>query len=72
MRYKFVQDDDCHWYMIPPEREKEFDEWVINTLTREVCTKEELEKLGINPFISFEGFRIDGPHRYTFENPQEQ
>ncbi len=27
MRYVLVEDDDCHWYIIPKDRIKEWYEW---------------------------------------------
>ena len=27
-RWRFVQDDSCHWYAIPAERDVEFERWV--------------------------------------------
>lgn len=27
MKYRFIQDDDCHWYLIPADKHREFIEW---------------------------------------------
>lgn len=26
-RYRLVQDNDCHWYLIPADKGEEWDEW---------------------------------------------
>lgn len=28
MKYRFMQDDDCHWYLIPADKHQEFGDWV--------------------------------------------
>lgn len=28
MRYLLTQDDDCHWYVIPADKQDEFDDFI--------------------------------------------
>ena len=28
MKYKLTQDNDCHWYIIPTDKQEEWDEWL--------------------------------------------
>jgi hypothetical protein len=59
MRYRMVQDDDCHWYLIPANRSFEFDTW----------RESDDYQAGIEPDWAH---RIDGPHRLTFTDPREE
>lgn len=55
-RWKFVQDDDCHWYLIQAELEDEFNDWVYGEEVSDSAP-------------SFDAFRCDSPEFYTFESP---
>ncbi len=66
VKYKFVQDGDSHWYMILARDLNKFNEWMTNDVVRDVCSKEELIKMGIDPTINFEQWRCDPPQCYTF------
>lgn len=60
MRYKFVQDQDCHWYMIPSKLHPLF-----------VQLEENGEADWYTAFDSkFDEYRIDSPSNYTFERPE--
>jgi len=59
VRYYLMQDEDSHWYLVPQDREDEF-----NTLSENEDEWEAFED-------EFGGCRIDGPHRLTFTDPRE-
>ena len=73
MRYRFVQDDDCHWYSIPANRYKDFQEWLLNFPIYDLMSREELKNQGIR-FSSneFDEYRIDGVEQYSFESPKNE
>jgi hypothetical protein len=52
-----VQDDDCHWYIIPAEKRKEFSAW-IGSSEYEMGRPPEWAKM------------VDGIGNMTFENPK--
>lgn len=62
MRYCFLRDDDCHWYMIPVEKAKLFSQLLVNSLENDdycdFCNE-------------FGEYCIDSPQHYTFEDPEE-
>lgn len=65
-RYMFIRDDDCHWYIIPIEKKKAFDNWVQSS--------DEYNSLRINEEYTgenFDSYMINGPERYTFIDPKE-
>jgi len=57
-KYTLVQDNDCHWYIIPVEKNKEWDEWL------EIDSDD--ERGWTPPFFSVS---IDGPSHVVFEKP---
>ncbi len=58
-RFCFVQDDDCHWYIIPSDKRDEWREW---------------ENIDSNDPRSWDppefAVRIDSPFSYSFTDPQ--
>jgi hypothetical protein len=69
-RYRFVQDDDCHWYMIPADKLQAFYDWEEGMLAEE-------EAFGMGTDYTYDGERFDkyvtggGIAHITFENPKE-
>lgn len=65
-RFSLIQDDDCHWYLVPAEKREDareyfqevYEYWEHNTGQLKPDKPEWLQ-------------RIDGPHRLTFTDPQE-
>lgn len=57
-RYRLAQDDSCHWYLIPADRQKDWWDWM----------ESEDAKLGVEPEWAK---RIDGWSLLTFTDPQE-
>lgn len=55
MRYTLVQDNDCHWYLIPADKQEEFYAWLE--------TESWEEPDWANHFGG-------GPLSVTFENPE--
>ena len=61
IRYRFVQDDDSHWYYIPADKKEQFNQWV-----------EWFEDQAGDEPESFDQYRINGyPGNITFTDPQE-
>ena len=58
-RYKFVRDDDCHWYLIPEELDSKF-YWSL---------KEGSDDCYAEFCSTFDEYRIDSPCDYSFEKP---
>jgi len=58
MRYVLVQDQSCHWYVIPTDKKAEWFQW---------CESDESED-GISPDWAY-GFG-GGPESVTFTNPE--
>lgn len=60
MKYTFVNDDDCHCYLIPVDMKLQF--W------------EDLEHGEEDYWCDFNNkygqYRVDSPYHYTFENPE--
>lgn len=69
--YKLIQDDDCHWYVIPAELEEKFQEWVDLSVfgTKQISLWERLADL--EEKYDFNQYRVDGPHRIVFKNWSE-
>lgn len=60
MKYKLTQDNDSHWYKIPVDKQKEFDDWLnIDSDNEESWTP---------PDFAAE---IDSPESFIFEEPVE-
>lgn len=72
-RFRFVSDDDGHAYLIPADKKQAFDRWLEHQerlwepgLSEEEFRKREGEYSG----EEFDGYRVDGQERYTFERPE--
>lgn len=46
--YRLIQDDDCHWYLIPYDLQPQFERWV--------------SELQQDDYVDFADHRINGPH----------
>lgn len=57
--YRLVQDNDCHWYVIPADRVESFNDWV-QCQERSLPMETELEPE-----------RVNGPHTVTFTDWKE-
>lgn len=51
-RYRLVQDDDCHWYLIPFNQEKVFREWV-----EDWNSEDDFDKYRLNSHLSCYAWR---------------
>ena len=60
MRYKIIQDNDYHWYLV-----KVVDEGAFNTWLQEDTESDSFDPEG-HP-----GKPIEGPHLLTFTEPKE-
>lgn len=63
-RYSLVQDDSCHWYLIPARDREKFDAWV-----------EYWSNDGKGEYLGpdFEENRLSGsPSNVTFSDPEEE
>lgn len=60
-KYRFVKDDDCHWYLIPYELYGSF-VFLLRTGEKD-CWAEFNNR--------FEEFRCDSPCHYVFESPKD-
>lgn len=60
MKYKFVQDDDCHWYLIPEELHTLFLQMEENGEADWWCEFNN----------KFEQYCCDHPSNYLVENPK--
>jgi len=62
MRYRFLQDNDCHWYLIPEEQAQVFEQWSALTDDNDKEFRD----------YRFEDRRISGPvEAFTFTDPKE-
>lgn len=59
IRYKFIQDQDCHWYLIPDELTSLF---IQMEESGEADWYAEFNK-------KFQKYGCDHPSNFTFENP---
>lgn len=59
-KFRFIQDDSCHWYLIPLNRTREFDDLMAGG--------EETEAEFNNKFSEFRSMH---PSQYFVENPKE-
>jgi hypothetical protein len=60
-KYCLVQDDDCHWYVIPVDRQKEFSDWLYRM--HRLCVDERLpsyaDMVGGSPsLVEFQNYDI--------------
>jgi hypothetical protein len=63
LRWRLVEDEDGHWYVIPADKERDFDFWVEATQT-----EQEDKRLGTD----FEQYRLPGsPSNITFVDPKD-
>ena len=60
-RFMMKQDNDCHWYLVPVEHCKLFDEMMEIDWGEWTPAGEQL----------IESMRIDGPELLTFTDPQK-
>lgn len=59
-RFQFLQDDDCHWYMVPAGSREAFDQWVHNSEEEDF------------PGPDFEKYRVGGGiGNYSFADHRE-
>jgi len=70
-RFKFLQDNDSHWYLIPVEQEQAFESWVTY-----MAGEPDQEEAGEIEYqfqdYRFEDRRISGPvEAFTFTDPKE-
>lgn len=64
MRYRLVSDNSEHHYIIPSDKEEEFDWWVEITESDEDDYDDPVEE--------FDKYRLSGsPRRVTFTDPRE-
>lgn len=62
-RFCLLQDDDCHWYLVPVELKPKFQSMADNARVQEDFERFDDE---------FGKFRCGGgPSNYSFENPEE-
>lgn len=54
--YRMVQDQACHWYIIPIDKDREFDDWSM-------LDSDEVPDYALE---------IDGPHRIAFHHWAEK
>lgn len=62
MRYQFVQDEDCHWFLIEADRGEDF-----YALLDAMEDDPEIERIF---FERFHWCMIDGVGAYTFTDPK--
>ena len=60
MRYNFITDGDCHWYLLPTTLNERFSELLDNGEEDYYCEFNN----------TFDQYRCDSPSNYTFENPE--
>jgi hypothetical protein len=60
-RFRFVQDDDAHWYLIPAHKRKQFDKWVEAGPYWDNYKGEDFSKDAIGC----------SPSQYTFTDPKD-
>ena len=62
MEYILIQDDDCHWYVIPADREKDFSKW-CDSISNDADTwdtpKYAKEVGGSYTLVKFKQYRIE-------------
>lgn len=56
MKYRLIQDNDCHWYVIPAHRVEAFYVWV------------RCQEMGLPMTTDLEPVRVNGPHTVTFDD----
>lgn len=59
-RYKFIRDDDCHWYLIPVSLETVFNQMLANG--------DDDDWSMFNN--TFDEYRCDSPSNFTFTDPR--
>lgn len=59
MKYRFIQDEDCHWYLIPADKVDDFNRWVECGPYWDGYEGE-----------WFEDYSCDYPSSYSIENPE--
>lgn len=65
-RFRLVQDDDGHFYIIPADAQEKFDLWVAWSGDLDAIDGDQVE------YPDFDSMRLDGdPSRVTFVDPKE-
>ena len=59
VRYRFITDDDCHWYLIPVG---------LEVLFYRLLESDEDDYAEFNN--TFDEYRCDSPSNFTFVDPQ--
>ena len=59
--FRLIQDQDCHWYLIPSDKVEEF-YWWIDAITY----GEDTDLLSTLP--DFDSMRINGPHQILIKD----
>lgn len=69
-RWRFLKDDDCHWYLIPDHM---YEYWELFEPPVYDDSDEDRQNLALDVFCNtFDRYRIGGgTSSWTFENPQE-
>lgn len=72
MKWRFVQDDDYLWYLIPDELRAEFQAWVDASPYWQDVESEDFEGYQWKGYQGrdFEGYRCASPIDFECENPQ--
>jgi hypothetical protein len=60
VRYRFIKDDDCHWYLIPASMSTVFNQMLSNG-------ESDCYAMFNN---TFDEYRCDSPSNFTFTDPR--
>ena len=67
--FRLIQDQDCHWYLIPSDKVEEFC-WWVDAIT--YCEEFEYIKPELTDLLSrlpdFNSMRINGPHQILIKD----
>lgn len=61
-RYVLERDEDSHWYLIPIDKQTEF-----QTLCSDACESDDFDAFE----LEFGSMRINGPQDLSFTNPRD-
>lgn len=60
MEYILIQDDDCHWYVIPADKEKDFCKWAVSDEAQDGIVPKYAKQVGGSPsLVKFHNYRIE-------------
>lgn len=62
MEYILIQDDDCHWYVIPEDKQEDFNYWLELPEDDKNCwvKPDYAERVGGSPsLVKFKEYRIE-------------